>query len=75
MRPGQAGVGDEHVGEPAEHCQRYGEVACDGDRAHERIRRRRAVEELGRTTDAVGAEGRERDGLFEAGELAPQSLP
>ena len=70
----EAVVADEHVGGAAEDGERHPELAREAHRVRERVRVAGSVEELGGAADAIGAEGRERHGLFEAGQLAPQDL-
>ena len=71
---GHAGVADEDVGAAAEDGDRQAELARREHGVHEHAGRPGAHQELGRAADAVCRERRERDGLFEAGQLAPQRL-
>ena len=67
-------VADEDVGGAAQHRRRDPQMARRLDSVRQRARGRGPVEVLGRAAHAIGAERRERDGLLEAGQLAPQGV-
>ena len=72
---GQATVCDEHVGGLPEYRDRHAGLTAGDDRTAQLGGRRRLKEELGGSADGVGAVGRERHGLPEAAQLAPELAP
>ena len=71
---GHAGIADEDVGAAPEHSDGQAELARREYGVDEDAGRPGAHQELGRAADSVRREGGEWDGLFEAGQLAPQRL-